>query len=202
MFPELTLGAMLGNLKVGSVVRNATALIPLWRQLDPRLWRLAIPLCLGSTAGALSVTGVSQTLIPIVLTIGLLVNEVTSHLRLGNRSFYICAFIVGIYGGILGAGIMLLILTLVHLRSTELSRARANAICLELILSLVAVLVFWKFALIIPDIAIVWTLGSLMGGYIGGHIVHRTGKLPALWQKNLVRLAFVVALTVSLWRVL
>jgi len=202
LFPEMSLGAIIGNIKLGSIFRNATALVPLYTQLDKKVLWLAPILCLGSIVGSWQIVSVSPIIVPLVLILGLLVHEYGKKLKLPPYLFWGVTFLVGFYGGIFGAGIMLLLLSLLQLRYTSVTDARANALLLELLVSTVAVMTFWHFDLINWRIAIVWAGGGMIGGLIGGLLIKHTGRWPETTQNWLIRGAFLLALAVGLWRVI
>lgn len=200
LFPEMSLGAIIGNVKIGSVFRNTAALIPLYKNIDMQVLWLAPVLCLGSVIGSWQIVHVSALVVPVVLIIGFLVHEYSRKLRVSTKLFWPIAFFVGFYGGIFGAGIMLLLLTLMQLRNIAILDARTNALLLELLLSLVAVVTFWYFDLIHWPIAITWAGGGIIGGYLGGIIISCTGRWPEQTQYWLIRIAFLIALLVALWQ--
>lgn len=200
LFPDMVLGALVGNLKFGSVLRNATALVPLRKELDPSVWPLGLALCAGSLIGAIGIANLTQMIVPIVLVVGILVSENAKRITIPEAGFWIGAFLVGVYGGILGAGIMLLVLALLQIHYMEITAARANALMLEMCLSAIAVVVFIGFDLLSWPIAITWAIGGMAGGYLGGHIVKHTGKLSPAWQQWLIRAAFAIAIVVAVWR--
>jgi uncharacterized membrane protein YfcA len=202
LFPDMALAAIVGNIKLGSIFRNATALIPIRTKLDPKSLWLAPILCLGSILGSWQVVSVTQAVVPIVLVIGFAVHEYGKKIHLPNHLFWPVAFAVGYYGGIFGAGIMLLILSLLRLRQKDVVDARANALLLELLLSVMAVVTFWHFNLINWPLALTWASGGMIGGYIGGIVIEKTGKLSPATQDWLIRAAFLIALCVATLRAL
>ncbi len=201
LFPEMSLAAIIGNIKLGSIFRNATALIPHYRKIDTSVLWLAPILCCGSIIGSWLVISVSLAIVPVVLVLGLLVHEYGKRLRLPNYLFWGVAFLIGFYGGIFGAGIMLLILSLLSLNETTLVDARVNALLLELLVSAVAVVTFWHSNLINWPVAIIWIAGGMVGGFAGGLLITYTGRWTQTTQNWLVRGSFLLALTVAIWRI-
>ena len=202
LFPEMALAAIIGTIKLGSIFRNTAALIPLYKQLDWSVLRLAPILCAGSLLGSWQVVSITPAIVPFVLVLGLLAHEYGGKIPLPKSLFIVIAFLVGFYGGIFGAGIMLLLLSLLKVRLGALVDARANALLLELLLSLTAVITFWYLNYINWNLAFVWTAGSIIGGVLGGMIIKRTGKWPVDTQNLLIRVAFVIALVVAMGRLL
>lgn len=197
LFPEMSLAALIGNIKLGSIVRNATALIPLWQHVSTTILPLGVVLLTGSLAGALFVTSVTPLWIPIVLTLGWFISERATHLNIPTSVTWLIALGIGFYGGVLGAGIMLLLVALLQTKY-ELLVARANAVALELAISCVAVLVFVAFDLINWPVAAIWATGGIIGGYVGGALLARSGTFTPNAQHWLLRIAFLIALLVAL----
>jgi len=200
LFPELSLASMIGSIKVGSVFRNASALWSRSKEIDWRSLWLLLPLGSGSVAGALVVSSMTEVVVPIMLLIGFFLSEKAHTITIKDSAYFVVAFIVGFYGGIFGAGILLLLLALLQLRLGSLVNARTNAILLEMCLSLIAVAVFITQGIINWQIASVWAAGGIVGGYLGGMIIGYTGTLPKQQQQWLVRIAFLLALAIALWK--
>lgn len=202
LFPEMAFGALVGNIKLGSIVRNLAAIVPLRKHLDTHIWILGAVLAAGSILGATFIAEASLNWIPFALLVGLLISEHSKFLTIPKQLFWVTAFITGIYGGIIGAGIMLLIIALLQLRYQHLVSARANAVALELSVSIVAVLIFIRFDLIDWHIAFIWATGGIIGGYIGGLLINKTDKLSNTKQQWLLRMAFSMALIVSIYSII
>ncbi len=201
LFPEMSLAAIIANIKFGSVFRNVGALRPLYHKLSIGCLWLAPLLCFGSLIGSWQVLSFSEAAVPIVLVAGLIANEFGEKLSLPKPLLAVAALAIGVYGGIFGAGIMLLILSLLKLNQKDTVDARANALLLEMILSAVAVAFFWYSNLINWPIALTWTAGGILGGVLGGYIIKHTGRWPKPLQNWLVRIAFLIALMVSIWKI-
>ena len=208
LFPEMTLGAIVGNIKPGSVVRNIMSLIPLRHDIDFAAVRfLLVPLLLGSVAGALLVADMSQSIILPVLILGFLVVEYARRLEkyITKHIHFLMTFLTGMYGGVFGAGISLLIVALMHIKDGDdenLYKTRANALFLETFFTTVAVMVFVSYGLVVPHIMLTWLGGSLIGGYLGGIILKKTGKLSGHTQRTILRGAFIFAICVAMVKVL
>lgn len=208
-FPEMTLGAIIGNIKPGSIVRNISGLIPLHkkRRIDYRKTApLILPLILGSIIGSAGVTFLSEKYIIPILISGWIVMYYPSWIapRMSKAGFTLSTATVGAYGGIFGAGVSLLIVALLRLRITEDIRfvdVRANALFLETALTVFSVGVFLSFGLIHWQIAITWAAGAMLGGYMGGGILNKTGQMDSIIQKGIIHIAFAIAIAVAFWRV-
>ena len=205
MFPDMGLGAMIGTIKPGSIVRNLASLVPLRKHIMVRSNLLfALSLSVGSIIGATFIAALSASKVSVipVLILGWFV--MISAPRLGqyvsHLGFMVAAFLVGMYGGIFGAGISLLIaalLRLKHATDAELLVIRVNSLYLETILTFASVFIFLYQGLVDWRLALVWALGSLVGGYLGGRITERTGKMRPALQKAIFHISFGVALVVA-----
>lgn len=198
LFPEMSLAAIVGNIKIGSVLRNVTALMPLYKNLDARVLLLAPILCIGSLVGSYFTAMVSLSIIPLVLVLGLMVHEFGRKIAIHKSVYWVALFLVGFYGGVFGAGILLLVLALVTMQYRNLVDARTNALLLELLVSAIAVFFFAQLALINWSVALVWALGGMIGGYLGGLVIRYSGRWPETTQNWLVRTSFLVAFIVAL----
>lgn len=197
LFPELALASMIGSIKFGSIWRNAAAVFQRRAEIDLSVLRLLTPLLVGSIAGAIAVTEMTRVVVPAVLAVGFLLSEYSKRIRLSERFFFLGSLLIGFYGGIFGAGILLLIIALLQVRMTSIVYARTNALMLEMLLGVGAVGVFIYGGFIDWSIALWWTAGGVVGGYLGGIIIGRTGKLSPATQQWLVRGAFLLALTIA-----
>jgi|GEM_PF-1896087 len=203
LYPEMTLGAIIGNIKPGSVVRNIASLVPVWRDLNYRtIAPLLIPLVAGSAIAALLVSSVSQAWVLPVLMLGWLVVEYAPKLahRISPNIQWAGAWLVGMYGGVLGAGVSLLILSLLRIQNPagdDIYLLRAHALWLETLFTSAAVAVFLYQGLVFWPIALVWLVGALIGGYVGGRLLKYTGRLSGRTQTRILRAGFVFAIAVA-----
>jgi len=207
LFPGMSVGAIVGNIKPCSVVRNVVALWPLRNEIDYRLVNsLLLPLGLGSIIGAAAITNLSQAFIIPILILGWLTFEFADRLSrfLTPSRLWFGATAVGAYGGIFGAGVSLILVSLLRLRDAEVKamlHTRTDALYLETILTLISVGVFLSFGLIDWPIMLAWATGALLGGYLGGKLLTYTGTFSPQTQKRVVTVAFVIAIVVALWRI-
>lgn len=201
LFPEMTFAAIVGNIKIGSVFRNLAALKPTYHLINKDVLYLVPALCFGSIIGSWQVLSFDTWVIPLVLVIGLIVQEFGKYLTVPRPLLVIITIAIGVYGGIFGAGIMLLILSLLRLTHQSIADARVNALMLEMLVSAVAVVMFWQATLIDWPIALTWAAGSVLGGYIGGITIKKTVHWKESTQTWLVRSAFLIALVVAVGKI-
>ena len=208
LLPELTLGAIVANMKVGSVLRNLIALKPLRHHIRPRELRsLLVPLCVGGAIGALGVANVSQAFLVPALLVAIAVTEGAPYLgkRLTTRQILVLSFLAGIFGGILGAGISVIILALLRIRTPDdakILEVRAQGVFLELATTAASIVAFALQNQLILAVWVTWAAGAMIGGYIGGRLLEHTGKFSPRTQKMFLRAAYLVALAVATARLL
>lgn len=206
LFPEMIMASIIGNIKMGSVIRNVGAVHTLRKHINAKKFLPLIAIfCAGSIIGALLVSHASNALILPTIVVAIFVTEfapwISKHIP--KSFFYLITFAVGIFGGIIGAGILLLIIALLRIAIPEdhnLHHVRSLAIFTELLMAVVAVIVFAFTGHLIFHVWVVWAVGSLIGGFIGGKILHHTGKMSPHVQKWALRAIFVFAVLVSVIR--
>lgn len=206
LFPNMAMGALIGNFKVGSVVRDIVASYVLRKKIVvQKILPIIIAFLLGSALGAFGVADLSQAFVLPAIIIGILLAEFAQKIsaNISRKTYLIVAFAVGVFGGILGAGISVLIIALLRVKNPkdeDIHVIRAEAVFLELTINAMAVLVFLTYGKLSPAVFIPWAAGSFVGGTIGSHLLHKTGRLSPRFQKNLLRAVFVFALVIALWK--
>lgn len=207
LFPGALVGSIVGNIKVGSVFRNGMALYGGREALTfsfHKTARIALPLVLGTIIGSLGIIHLPQFFVIPILLMAILVTEMSSkYLHLIPHSLYLfIAFLTGLYIGIFGAGALVSIVALLHVKNSDsknIANIRMEAILLEFLLAVISIVIFLFSGNIHIPVAFAWTAGSLFGGYLGGRIVKHTAKLSPKKQKILLRITFALALIISLW---
>ena len=123
--------------------------------------------------------------------------------KFGPKLFIVLAILVGIYGGLFGAGIFLLILALVRMKIPQDERiieVRVNTVVLEIGNAAAAVVAFAILGKLSFTIWVPWAAGSIIGGYLGGVVIKKTGHCAPETQKTLLRLIFLFALLISVYK--
>lgn len=208
LFPGMAIGSILSNTELGSVLRNGTSLIALRKDVDfKRIGSLLFALGAGAIVGALLIVDVSESMIVPILVIGFLVVEFSDRIarHISNRTYIVITFLVGVYGGMFGAGISLLLVSLIRIKysnDSNIYKTRADAIFLEIYFAALALAVYIYYGLLVLPIALTWAAGAIIGGYFGGRLLKRTGKLSGVAQKNILRGAFAFAIAESLWHLI
>jgi uncharacterized membrane protein YfcA len=197
---------------VAGSITSAWTYRSLWRdRLEILRWPI-IAGCFGALIGALLVIGLDEryfvAIIPwLVLAATLLVALspiVTRWLRSRRdtprklpRTLWPFAGAVGVYSGYFGAGQGIVLLALFGIRyDTNIQRANAAKNAFAAAANLVAALVFLITGHVDIAVAACIALGSIPGGYVGGHWAKR---LPDAFLRGLVVVVGIVA-TIYLFR--
>lgn len=205
LFPQASIGYLLGNIKFGSFFRSLSAIIATREQLKkfkhslPMIFLLAI----GTFLGAIGIIKLSQEFVFPIVLLGILITEFSDKIThyFSEKIFAISNFLVGIYGGIFGGGINILLFSLLKIKNPEIkddiSSLRVEATFLEFLLSIIVLLTVIFSWQIDFEIAGFYAAGGIIGGFLGGKLLAHTGKLKPSLQKLLLRISFAIALGVS-----
>jgi uncharacterized protein len=208
LFPQMSLAFWIANIKVGSLFRNGVAVFAAREKLDvKKAMIVTVPVVIGSIVGAQFAVSFPQIFVIPIIVVAILLTEFSATFQrfMTGRVFLIAAFLVGVYGGIFGAGVSLFIWALLKSKTVkdfDLANVRTDGLFIEGLLTLSAVLVFFFNGQINWPVALVWSAGSMIGGFFGGKIIKVSGKWESSTQVWLLRLSFVVALGVSVVKVL
>lgn len=207
-FPQMTLGAIVGNLRIGNLLRNVIALIPVRKDIHIRsVWSYLVVICIGSIIGTLLTANIPQSLLLPILVLAVVVTEAAPKIsRFVSRSaLQVAFFINGIYYGIIGAGGSVISLAFLRIRypsDDQIHAVRVHMLVLEASAFFVSVVAFLFTGLIDWKVSLVWAAGGMIGGYIGGLVLKKTGKAKPSTQKLLLRTVYTIALAVAAWRAL
>lgn len=204
LFPGMAMASIIGNIKMGSALRNISAVFVLRKHVNAKEFIPLIAIfCVGSMIGAYLIAQATNALILPTLVAAVLVTEFAPWLsaHIPKSLFYLIAFAVGIFGGMIGAGIMFLIVALLRIAIPEdhnIHHVRSLAVFTELLMALSTIVILWFAGSLILQVWLVWAAGSLIGGYIGGILLHHTGKLSPRFQKWALRAVFAFALIIAI----
>ena len=203
LFTSVSFGAVVGNIKVGSFFRSIGSTwttrrqIQYWRNVEISIFAFA-----GTILGAFVVSYLSQAWLLPATIISVLCAEFAPKLAryITDNTFHIAAFICGFYAGTFGAGIGLLLVALLRLKypfDSDIAFVKIQARFVECMLVIVAVATFWYSGSLLYQIWIPWSIGSLLGGYIGGIVLMHVSKYSAKFQKTILRIAYVISIATA-----
>ena len=184
-------GSLAGGFGYRKEVRECRALI----------LRLIIPSILGGAVGSLLVTRLPKevfaALVPwLILSAAFLfliqgpIKRLTGAGRHGAPSAWTRAaviagqFLIAVYGGYFGAGIGILMLSVLPFMGTDnIHQTNAAKTVLAAVINSVTVLIFVLEGVVIWRYALAMALAAIVGGYLGAHFAR---KLPAVYVRALV----------------
>jgi uncharacterized membrane protein YfcA len=203
LFPGVTYGAIVGNLKVGSFFRGIGSTVTNRKEID---WLLnviwSVPLIIGTVLGVMVIAELHQRwLLPAIIG-AIALSEYAPKLakRITPHSFQAVSVATGAYAGFLGAGIGIILVALFRLRHPEdekIAHVKIQARFIEWLIGIVAVIAHYFHGNLILALWLVWSVGSFAGGLLGGVLLEKLGAMPGGLQKRVLRLAYVVALAAA-----
>jgi len=191
LFPSVSYGAIVGNLKVGSFFRGIGSTITNRNEIDwlgNLLW--SVPLVIGTVLGVMVIAHLHQRwMLPAIIT-AIALSELAPWLakRITKGSFQAASLATGAYAGFLGAGIGIILVALFRLQHPAVERIAHVKIQARFIEWLIVILALW----------LVWSVGSFAGGLAGGVLLEKLGAMSGKIQKSVLRLAYLVAIAGAL----
>jgi uncharacterized membrane protein YfcA len=200
LFPSVSYGAIVGNLKVGSFFRGIGSTITNRKEIDwlkNLLW--SVPLIIGTVLGVTVIAHLHQRwMLPAIIT-AIAVSEFAPWLakRITKGSFQAASFATGAYAGFLGAGMGIILVALFRLQHPAVERiahVKIQARFVEWLICIVAVIAHYFHGNLIVALWLVWSVGSFAGGLTGGILLERLGGMSGKIQKRVLRLAYLLAI--------
>src|SRR5262245_39629655 len=204
LFPGVTYGAILGNLKVGSFFRGIGSTITNRKEIDwlgNLLW--SVPLTIGTVLGVMVIAHLHQRWMLPAIIAAIALSELAPWLatRITKRSFRAASLATGAYAGFIGAGMGLILVALFRLEHPEVERiahVKIQARFIEWLIVIVAVTAHYFHGNLILAVWLVWSVGSFAGGLAGGVLLNKLGAMPGKIQQTVLRLAYLVAIAGAL----
>lgn len=199
LFPAITFGAIIGNLKVGSIFRGVSSTWATRNEIHySKCVSLSVLAIIGTLVGAMFVSHLSQAWLLPATILAVLLSEFAPRISslISEKTFHVASFVTGVYAGIFGAGLGLILLALLRLKYTkdsDIAHVKIQARFVEFTLGIVAVLVHWGSGNLIAAIWVPWSVGSLLGGYVGGYLLRVMVKLSGHVQKVVLRASYILA---------
>ena len=104
--------------------------------------------------------------------------------------------LTGLINGLIGVGGTLLVPALVHIIGTDRRIAHGTSLAIILPTSLVSIFIYGKAGAVPYHIAIIISIGGLLGGYIGARLLR---KISVVWLKRLFSILMIVAGIRMIW---
>ena len=201
--PSAPLGVIVGNIKVGSFFRSIGSTVSTRRQIEYwQCFKTASIAFSGTIIGAVTIAHLDQRwLFPavvIAVTFAILAPKIAPLVT--NRTFAVVSFVTGLYAGVFGAGlgvILVALLRLKHTRDTDIAFVKIQARFVEFLLTIVAVITHMFTGNLLAALWIPWSIGSIIGGYAGGHILQKIGRLPGRAQEYMLYTVFAIDITLA-----
>ncbi len=207
LFPEVSMGVLIGNLKVGSVFRGLGSTVVNRDQFDWKetIW-LAWPMLIGTTIGVSVIAQLDQRWTIVGLVTAVLVTEYAEWLskRVTQTHFIIGSLLMGLYAGFLGAGVGVIIVALLRLKhpaDEKIARVKSQGRVLELFMGIIAVVAHFLHGNLVSSMWIWWSIGSVLGGVLGGKALLMLDKMDKKVQKFILRTAYVLSIGIAIWHV-
>src|SRR5215471_8734545 len=183
LFPSVSYGAIVGNLKVGSFFRGIGSTITNRKEIDwigNLLW--SVPLVIGTVLGVMVIAHLHQRWMLPAIIAAITLSELAPWLakRITKGSFQVASLATGAYAGFLGAGMGIILVALFRLKHPAVERIAH--------VKIQARFIEW----------LVWSVGSLAGGIAGGVLLEKLGAMSGKIQKSVLRLAYLVAVAGAL----
>jgi uncharacterized membrane protein YfcA len=204
LFPTVSYGAIVGNLKVGSFFRGIGSTITNRKEID-WLGNLlgSVPLVIGTVLGVMVIAALHQRWMLPAIIAAIALSELAPWLakRITKGSFRAVSLATGAYAGFLGAGIGIILVALFRLQHPEdekVAHVKIQARFTEWLIGIVAVIAHYFHGNLILALWLVWSVASFAGGLAGGVVLEKLGAMPGNIQKIVLRLAYLVAIAGAL----
>jgi len=200
IFPGITFGSVVGNIKVGSFFRSIGSTWTTRTQIEYRRnIEISMLAFVGTVLGAFLIAYLDQSWILPATVVAVVFAELAPRIAryITNRTFHVAAFICGLYAGTFGAGIGIILVALVRLKhpaDTEIGLVKIQARFIEFMLVIVAVITHWYSGNLLLAVWLPWSIGSLAGGYVGGVALTYLAKFSGAVQKVVLRIAYAITI--------
>lgn len=197
--PGISYAQIISNGKVGSFFRGIASSLSTFKQIDLKtVLASIIPFMVGTAIGSFLTTKIDQNLLLPIIIGAIIISELSpciAHL-INKKTRFIFSFIIGIYGGFIGAGISILIIALLRTsfpKDEHLVFVRIQSGVVELLGTSVIFMVNLFYGNILWPLVFYWSLGMFIGGYLGGVLLKKSVKISSKMQKIYVYIIYCVA---------
>lgn len=203
LFPGVSLGAIIGNIKLGSFFRSIGSTWATHKQIEyKQCFKYSVIAIIGTLGGVSVIHDLSQKwLFPIIIfaiIVAVAAPKIAAHL--GSKSFNVASLFIGFYAGFFGAGYGILMIALMRLKypaDEDIAHVKIQARFIEWLLASVAVIAHYLHGNLIAAIWVPWATGSIIGGVLGGILLKKLGSFSGRVQKSVLYVSFAFALIVA-----
>lgn len=204
-FPVLSMGTIIGCSKVSNTARGIGGFLSFWSEIDWKfIFKTAPIFVLGGIAGANLVSEFSSTLILPILILAFFIAEFAPYFSrfFTGKNFLIFEFFMGFYTAVIAASAKIILLAVYRMKEPDDAKIMWIKIQIQVIMFfvvVVAAITHYFHGNLIWDIVLPLVIGDFIGGFMGGKILKKTGKFSGDFQKNIMRLSFLVGIAASAW---
>lgn len=204
IFPEVSYGMVIGNIKIGSFFRGIGSTFSTCNEIDWKNYLLiSVPIFLGTIVGITAIKDIHQKWILPAIIIAVILAEITPKIasKIENKHFFILSITTGIYAGFIGPGIGIIIVAILRIKycwDDDIIHVKIQARFVEWVIVIVSVIAHFLYGNTDTKIWFPWSIGTLLGGYIGGIILNKLGNISGKVQKRILRVSFLLAIIIAI----
>lgn len=206
IFPGASFGTIVWNLKIGSFFRWIGSTFSTRNEIDYKnniqIWLLAF---WGTVIWASLIANLDQKWIFPAVIIAVLLSILAPKIseQINKRTFHIASFIIGIYAGIFGAWIGILLVALIRVRytkDTDIAIVKIQARFLEFVLVFSAIISHVFYWNIVMAIWMPWSIWALIWWICWWYLLHSLSRLSWKIQKLVLYFSFLIAIWVAWYK--
>ncbi|MFC1616043.1 TSUP family transporter [Patescibacteria group bacterium] len=200
MFPTISYGQVVGNIKVGSFFRGFASTLSTWKKINLKQnLIIIIPFVVSSIIGTMAIAKLDQNFLIYGVVGAIILSEISPKLAhlVNNKTRIIFAILLGLYTGFIGAGISILLVALLRTifpKNNQIVFVKIQARFIETTASLFVIMAHIYYGNIIFPLWLLWAGGMFAGGYLGGHILKKTLHISEKAQRIYLIIVYLIAL--------
>jgi len=200
LFPSLNYSQTIGNIKVGSFTRGIASTISTWKQISfKESITFIVPFVAGSIIGAISITNLNQKYLFLAVILAIVLSEISPKIAkyINKKTRLIASILLGIYTGLIGAGISILLVALLRTlfpKDEDIVYVKIQARFVETTATIAAIITHVYYGQIIFPLWIAWATGSFIGGLLGGTILKKSIHINPRHQRKYLYGVYAVTL--------
>ncbi|MBD3331187.1 TSUP family transporter [Candidatus Peregrinibacteria bacterium] len=206
LFPGFNYGQIVGNVKVGSLVRGIASSMSTWKKIDfSSSLQILIPFVISSILGTMIIAKLDQKFLIFAIIGAIFLSESSPHIAhlINKKTRIFFSVLLGIYTGFIGAGVSILLVALLRTafpKNEQIVFIKIQARFIEAAGAIAAVTAHIWYGNIIFPYWLVWSIGMFLGGYLGGTVLKRSLHLKAGTQRIYLYIVYLIALLPFVYR--